>query len=76
MVIDDVRFANEAAAIREMGGIPIRVNGPGVVASCHVSETEQAGIAVDYELANVGTIADLVHRVAAILSLHGQAQVA
>ncbi|MBM6579415.1 hypothetical protein ILT44_04400 [Microvirga sp. BT689] len=60
----------------EMGGILIRVNRPGVVAGGHVSETEQAGIAVDFELANDGTIADLVHRVSAILRLHEQAQAA
>lgn len=40
LVIPDVRFLNEAAAIKAAGGHVIRINRPGHQASGHVSETE------------------------------------
>lgn len=55
LVIDDVRFLNEAAAIREHGGIVIRVKRFGVDPIDHVSETEQERITPDFTLINDGS---------------------
>lgn len=52
VIIDDVRFVNEAAAIRSVGGIIIRVERPGLTPMDHLSETEQAHITPDYTVAN------------------------
>ena len=38
VVVDDCRFANEAAAIRTLGGIVVRVAGRGGIAGEHASE--------------------------------------
>lgn len=64
LVITDVRFANEAAWVRQQGGELWRVVRPGVsIESTHVSETEQRGIPVDRTFLNDGTIADLWEKV-------------
>jgi hypothetical protein len=42
VVVPDVRFINEAEAIKAAGGVVIKVNRPGHVPSGHVSETELA----------------------------------
>ena len=65
VVITDCRFENEAALVRDLGGIVIEVRRLGTVGSGHVSD---AGITPDAVIGNAGTIADLnraVDRVAA-----------
>jgi hypothetical protein len=59
VVIPDVRFANEAAAIKARGGVVIRINRPGHVAAGHVSETELCDWDFDEEFSNVGSVAEL-----------------
>jgi hypothetical protein len=75
-VITDVRFDNEAAAIRDEGGFIIEVVRPGdgclsKTASQHASE---AGISREHVLAsigNYGTLDDLASSVDALIeSLH------
>ena len=57
-VVPDVRFANEAEAIRELGGVIVRVERPGVgPLSAHVSEVPPAE--PDFIIRNNGTIRDL-----------------
>lgn len=57
MVISDVRFPNEAARIRQLGGIVVLVTRPGHGAvNDHVSER---GLVADAVLANDGTLRDL-----------------
>jgi hypothetical protein len=53
VVIDDVRFDNEAAMIRSLGGKVLRLNGRGGIAGTHVSE---AGVAADLWFDNSGDI--------------------
>lgn len=57
VVIDDVRFPNEAVAIRERGGVIWKIHrsfvGP---ANTHVSETGQVDIPVDLVIVNNGTM--------------------
>jgi hypothetical protein len=59
VVVDDLRFPNEAAAIREMGGIIWRVYRPGLVTMDHASERSQKAISEDLLLNNATTLADL-----------------
>lgn len=62
-VITDVRFTNEADAIRARGGVVLRVERPGFgPVNRHISETEMAAYDVDGVIANDGTLADLRDR--------------
>lgn len=63
-VITDVRFPNEIAAVRGLGGYFVVVNRPGLDDSDqHVSETAWRGTEPDYALFNSGTLGDLRHAV-------------
>lgn len=63
VVIPDVRYRNEAEKIREQGGVLIRINRPGRVASGHVSETELVDFDWDQEFDNSGSVMDLQQNV-------------
>lgn len=56
-LVPDVRFADEARAIRRRGGVVIRVRRPG-----HDNEQALPDHLVDIEVTNDGTAADLVRR--------------
>lgn len=59
VVVDDLRFPNEAAAIREMGGTIWRVYRPGLVTMDHASERSQKSITEDLLLNNATSLTDL-----------------
>jgi Deoxynucleotide monophosphate kinase len=59
VVISDVRFENEAQAIRDAGGTLVRIVRDGCNGDGHVSETEMANLKVDFEVSNNGTIEQL-----------------
>ncbi len=64
VVVSDVRYPNEVAALRAAGALLVRVDRPGLdehqdQAAEHVSETALAGYEVDAVLTNAGTLADL-----------------
>ena len=59
VVIPDVRHPNEADAIKAAGGVLIRINRPGRVASGHISETALVDYNFDEEFNNDRSIADL-----------------
>ena len=60
VVVDDVRFLNEASAIKMMGGIVVRITREGEDDSDnHKSEKEMDLIAVDHEIVNDGTKEEL-----------------
>lgn len=62
-VITDVRFPNEAAAIRRRGGVLIRIVRPGLVSTDeHVSETALDDYDADVRFYNGDTAEDLVAR--------------
>jgi hypothetical protein len=66
--VADVRFPNEASAVRELGGVIWRVVRPGVgPQSDHASEAQ--GFDVDVTIANDGTLDDLAERVAQALGV-------
>lgn len=65
LVIPDVRFPNEAEAIKKRGGIIVRVNRDGYEPiNSHVSETAYSG--QDFVLYNDGTPEDLLTQFAAV----------
>lgn len=63
-VITDVRFPNEAAAVREIGGKVFRIVRPGTGAvNSHVSDTGIANLEVDGEIVNDGDLVSFGLRV-------------
>jgi hypothetical protein len=67
-IITDVRFPNEAKAIKDKGGIIIRVDRPGVSPiNAHPSEIGLDGWNFDYKIANVSDIFSLKQTVEEIL---------
>jgi hypothetical protein len=68
-VVTDVRFPNEAAAIRARGGFVVRVERPGTgPVNAHASETALDDFEFDATLRNTGTLDDLRSRVRLFLS--------
>lgn len=58
-VITDVRFPNEVAAVKEAGGIIIRITRNASRVDNHASENFIDSLAVDHEISNNGTITEL-----------------
>ncbi len=58
-IITDVRYKNEVEAIKDMGGIVIRINRDSVVPVNHESEYELDDYEFDYVVENNSTIDDL-----------------
>jgi hypothetical protein len=67
VVCDDVRFANEADAVRRLSGEIWGVSRDGVLPGTHSSETELAEIVPDVLISNGGTIEDLQDTVFALM---------
>ena len=61
--ITDVRFVNEAKAIRSRGGRVFKVTRPGYDGDNHASEREVDAIVADVFAPNDGTLADLEKRI-------------
>lgn len=59
MVVDDIRFANEAGLIRRMNGMLIRVTRPKIIQGEHRSERSGDMIDVDATVENTGTVEQL-----------------
>ena len=60
VAVDDLRFPNEYARLKELGAVVVRVERPGVGRqSDHNSESYTAGLAVDATLANDGSVEHL-----------------
>ena len=71
-VVEDVRFLNEAKAIKDLGGVIIRLNRlvADVVRDPHYSELEMADIVPVYRIKNDGTITDLEWELDKVLELY------
>lgn len=62
-IITDVRFPNEADAVRRMGGMVVRINRPGTEKSDqHESETALDGYKFDHVVENDGDLASLMRK--------------
>lgn len=68
-IISDMRFENEMKAIKDHGGITIRVTRPGWINTrdMHPSETSLDNATFDFELNNDGSIDDLIVKVREVL---------
>lgn len=63
-IITDTRFPNEASAIKDKGGILLKVTRPGVgPINDHPSETALNQWKFDYEIQNNGSLEDLINSV-------------
>jgi dephospho-CoA kinase len=75
IIITDMRFENEMEAVKERGGITIRVVRPveksKTTARLHPSETSLDSAEFDYEIINDGEIVDLIEKVKEILIKSG-----
>lgn len=60
IVATDVRFANEVAAIRDLGGAIVEVRRPGLIGSNHISDRP---VICDFHIDNDGSLEDLRHNV-------------
>jgi hypothetical protein len=59
-IITDVRFPNEANAIKKRGGVLIRIDRPGIESSNHASETSLDDYSEwDHKILNNGSLKDL-----------------
>jgi hypothetical protein len=71
IVIDDVRFLNEAKLINVFNGKLIRIKRPSLEVTKdenkHLSETEQDGILVEHDIINDGSLDDLKEKIINIL---------
>jgi hypothetical protein len=74
-IITDMRFPNEMEAVKERGGITIRVVRPveksKTTARLHPSETSLDSAEFDYKIINDGEIVDLIEKVKEILIKSG-----
>lgn len=71
IVADDVRFANEAAAIWGKGGIVVRIARPGAGSASgagHASEAQE--FEADCTILNAGSEADFLCEVSGLLTVH------
>jgi hypothetical protein len=67
-IITDTRFPNEAQAIKDAGGIVIRIDRPGINAvNAHPSETSLDDWSFDYKIANASDIVALAYSIQTIL---------
>jgi len=63
IVIDDVRFLNEAHAVRLYNGIIIKIERGGYMGDGHKSETEMDKIRADYVIKNDSSKQDLINKI-------------
>lgn len=61
VVVDDIRFANEADVVREAGGVVVRIDRPGLAAGGH--ESELLEFDTDHVILNDGPLAQLYHEI-------------
>lgn len=72
IVVDDVRFPNEAGAVVDVGGSIWRVVRPGLTTMDHPSERAQKQIAENTLINNATTIAEMIRSVDAVVSQLGE----
>lgn len=71
-VITDCRFDNEAALVRELGGIVVEIRRPGLVPSAHVSDK---GVEPDIVLDNDGTMPEFANKVGRLMLDYHEARI-
>jgi len=69
VVVTDVRFPNEAEAVRRAGGVLVRVVRPGADGGGHATETALDDYPEDFLVDNDGTLEDLATEARTVASL-------
>jgi hypothetical protein len=67
VVVDDVRFPNEASAVKSVGGSIWRIVRPGLSSMDHPSERAQRNIQEDFLINNATTISEMIRSVDALV---------
>jgi hypothetical protein len=62
-LVTDTRFPNEAEAIKERGGLLLRIERPGTSTGSHASETALDDYPFEYVIVNDGDLHDLIRKV-------------
>lgn len=62
VVVDDMRFVHEAKRVRQMGGMIIRIDRPGIDPGEHQSEKEYLEVIPDHIILNNGTPDDMIRQ--------------
>jgi hypothetical protein len=70
VIIDDVRFHEEIDYIRANNGIVIYIESDPKTADPHISENAITAADCDYQLFNVGTVADLCAGYRSLVTSH------
>jgi hypothetical protein len=70
-VADDVRFENEAAAIRKEGGLVIEITRAGAGSASGAGHASEAGVVPDITIANDGSEEDLSREIMVVLARAG-----
>lgn len=68
VVCDDVRFPNEVYAVKQRGGIVVRITGRGAKIATSAHASENVNFEVDEEIENTGSIHDLHAAVDALVA--------
>jgi len=66
-LVTDTRFPNEAEAIKERGGLLLRIERPGTSTGSHASETALDDYPFEYVIVNDGDLNDLINKVRELL---------
>lgn len=66
-IITDMKFSNELKAVKDRGGISIRINRPKITESNHLNETDLDSAAFDYTIDDNSNIEDLIKKIKKIL---------
>jgi hypothetical protein len=66
IVLDDVRFSDEASLVRELGGIVIEIARAGVERMAHASEAGISRELIDFTVSNEGSVEELWETVLAV----------
>jgi hypothetical protein len=59
IVLDDVRFSDEASLVRELGGIVIEITRAGIERMAHASEAGISRELIDFTIGNEGSVEEL-----------------
>jgi len=67
-IVTDVRFPNEAAAIKEQNGLLLRIERPGIKLNDHPSETSLDEYPFEHVIINDGNLNDLINKVRKLMT--------
>ena len=69
IVVSDVRFQNEADALRDAGGVVVRLERPGARAGAPPHSTETGAVTAEHTLVNDGTPEEMCERLSQLFAV-------